>query len=71
MLDAYVFDLERTQVASRLGHQRRDTLDRVHLARDMGQHRRLVTAAGANFKHLRQVASGAQELGHTRDHIGL
>ena len=51
VLQAHVLHLERLQVAPRLGHQRADALDRVHFARDLRQHRRLVAAAGADLEH--------------------
>ena len=67
VLERNVAQLERLQVAPRLGDQRADALDGVHLARDVREHRGLVAAAGADLEHVAELAAVARELGHARD----
>ena len=50
VLDAHVVQLQRAQVAPRLGDQRADALDRVDLVGELRQDRGLVAAAGADLR---------------------
>src|SRR5450759_3053611 len=62
-------DVEKTQVAQRAArpvHQWPDALDAVHFLGKPGEHCSLITAAGAEFKHLFRNTSFAQQFGHAR-----
>ncbi len=50
--------------------QLRDALDGVDLSGDPREHRRLVAGARSDFKHAARFVA-LQQLGHTRDDVGL
>ena len=67
MLQRDIAQLQRLQVPPRLGDQRSDALDAVHVAGDVREHRGLVAAAGADLEHFVELAAVARKLAHPRD----
>ena len=71
MLDADVAELERAQIAPRLGDERTDPFDRVDVVAELRQYRGLVTAPRADLEHAPTRAPRAQQFGHARDDVRL
>src|SRR5258708_2813665 len=67
MRKAQVGKAQADEIAARALEQRLDALDRVHLGKNVREHRRLVTAAGTDFERLAGVFA-QHELDHPSDH---
>src|SRR3546814_9423708 len=62
---------QRRQPLPRQFRQRLDALDREHGADQLGEHCRLVAAAGADFEHALELAALRQRLRHESHHYRL
>ena len=67
MLQQDIIDTQHMVALTRLALQGHDAFHRIHLGHQLGQNRRLVTGAGADFENFLRNAAAENQLGHPGD----